>query len=114
MSMLNEGTCVLCESTFRPEGMTGNKCNKCYGLHPDVNSRVELLAKKENNKDQRGRLLTEDVVRILIYEILEDFGMKRKACEFCGTLFPAKSPAAKFCTDKCKADDKVKSDKEDK
>lgn len=112
MSMLDEGTCVLCESTFRPEGMTGNKCNKCNGLHPDVNSRQELLEKQDNNKDQRGRLLTEDVVRTLVYEILEGFGMKRKVCEACGTKFPAKSPAAKYCSDRCKEIAKTKN-KED-
>lgn len=94
--------CVLCDASFRPKAMVGNKCKPCATLHPNANCRDEI---KRPNQD-RARTLTEPIVREVVYEILESAGIVRVKCEACQKLFFRKSPATKFCPD-CRAKPKV-------
>lgn len=90
--------CVICKAQFRPDSMIGAKCKTCDGLYPDATCLEDVKVK---DKD-RPKLLNENVIKELIYTILEEAGLKRKRCETCKNLFFPKSPAAKFCPD-CKA-----------
>ena len=94
---MNENTepqCVICEANFRTEGMVGNKCIPCNTLYPDAETREDALVKNPNKVE----ILTENTVRKMIYQVLEEAGIKRKKCESCNKLFFSKSPATKFCS----------------
>jgi len=96
--MGTEARCVLCQADFRADAMIGNKCGLCNEAHPDANSLDDI---KQDNKE-RARLLNEPVIREIIYEILEEAGLKRKLCVQCSQRFFPKSAAQKFCSVQCK------------
>lgn len=96
--MVEQGTrCVICQADFRPGTLVEGKCTVCTGLYPDATCLDDI---KDPNKE-RAHLMNEPVIREIIYEILEEAGLKRKRCEDCKKLFFPRSPASKFC-DSCR------------
>ena len=91
--MSNDNKCILCQASYVPQAMVGNKCRTCNALYPNAESIDDI---KVENKD-RAETLSIQVVEKMIYRILEDAGIVRKKCENCGSLFFSKSPATKFC-----------------
>lgn len=89
-----ETRCVLCEADFRADAMVDGKCPVCATMYPGVKSRDELKLRTSPNK---ARTLTENVVQQMIYDTLEEAGIKRVACERCKKLFFRTSPAQKYC-----------------
>jgi len=95
--MIEDSRCVICEAGFRPEAMVGNKCSSCAKLYPDAKSKEDIKPERK----QGPRTMTEEVVRDMIYEVLEEAGIKRIICEKCGKKVFRSGPAQKFCQD-CK------------
>lgn len=87
--------CSVCEAYFRPTAITDGKCSVCNQMFPGVKSRKELKLKSSPTKAQT---MTEDVVQQMIYDTLEDAGIKRFECEKCQTLYYKTSPAQKQCS----------------
>jgi hypothetical protein len=97
--MPEQGTrCVICSADFRSDALVNGKCVICAGAYPDATCLEDI---KDPNKE-RAHLMNEPIIRELIYEILEEAGLRRKRCETCKTLFFPRSPAAKFC-DSCRS-----------
>lgn len=90
--------CVICEAEFRAEVMSNEKCPLCVELYPKARSKKEILVKTP----EKARTLTEDTVKGIVYEILEEANIKRVVCERCSKLFYRRSPAQKMCP-VCKA-----------
>ncbi len=90
---MNEGICKICEATFRPQAMEGEKCISCNKLYPNAHSRKEIM----NPQKAKAETLTDITVKAMVYEILEEANIKRHNCEKCKELFFRQSPAAKFC-----------------
>jgi len=82
--------------------MISNKCKECHKAHPNAKSREEVLVVNKN----KARTLSEEVVKEIVYNILEDAGIKRVSCDKCGNLFFKRSPAQKQCS-KCKVEETV-------
>ena len=91
--MADEQKCIICEAFFRPSAMVGTKCGSCNSLYPNAKTREDI---KVTNKN-RAQTLTDETVRVIVYEILEEANIKRAKCETCGKLFFRNSPAQKFC-----------------
>lgn len=91
--MADEMTCIICEATFRPSAMAGEKCKPCALLYPKANSRADIKKKNSNTPET----LTEKRVKALIYEILEEANIKRFECDKCKELFFKTSPAQRQC-----------------
>lgn len=94
---MDESRCIICQADFRAAVMKDSKCPVCATMFPKAKSREEALGKVK----PKAETLTEKRVRDLIYEILEDAGIKRFECEKCKDLFFKNSPAQKQCA-KCK------------
>ncbi len=97
--MAEEGICKICEASFRPEAMVEEKCISCDSLYPEAQTREDI---KINNKN-KSETLTTNLVRDIVYEILEEANIVRHPCEECKKPFFRRSPAAKYCL-KCKKD----------
>ena len=95
--MIDKKVCVICGCKFIQTEDNKTKCISCHKLYPHANSRLELI-KRETPKEKN---LKEEAIRSVVYEILEEAGLKRKPCQNCGDLFFPKSPAAKNCS-KCR------------
>lgn len=91
----SEERCVVCEAYFRPEVMVGDKCKPCNQLYPNAHNKEDV---KVNNKG-KIKTLTDVTVREMIYEVLEEAGLKRVNCEKCSKLYFKTSPAQKQCPD---------------
>lgn len=91
---MNERKCVLCEATFREKAMVGDKCKKCHEKRPDVKSKEEL--REKNKRDFIAELINEGTIQQMIYDTLEDAGLKREVCD-CGNKFFKRSPSQKQC-----------------
>lgn len=91
---MNEETCIICKSDFRALALKNGKCSVCNKKYPTAMSPEDI--KKKDPKSPRT--MSESVVREMIYEILEDAGMKRVKCEKCNQLFFRLSPAQKQCS----------------
>ena len=100
--MADESRCVICEAYFRPNVMVGDKCKPCNEKYPKAHSREDV---KIDNKN-RAKTLTDVTVREMIYEVLEEAGLKRAKCEKCGKLYFKSSPAQKQCSDCAKKEGK--------
>jgi hypothetical protein len=103
-----EAECKICEQSFRIEGMKEGKCAVCAEKYPKAQSKAEVVLKKK----PKARTLTEDVVKEIVYEILEQAGIVQKLCEKCGQAYFPKSPAAKQC-EKCRVRAVTASSKKD-
>lgn len=104
--MTDESRCIICEAYFRPNAMVGDKCVVCAELYPKARSKEEARVTFK----PRAKTLSDETVKEMIYEILEEAGIKRFECEHCRTLFFKTSPAQKQC--KACADKGTKSEKE--
>jgi len=85
--------CKVCENRFRPEALVGGICKPCRKKYPGIDSKEEL---KSINTKIVAESLNEKKVRTIVYEILEEAGIKRAKCA-CGRLFFKRSPAQKQC-----------------
>ena len=94
---MDEGICKICEASFRPQAMEGDKCTSCAELYPDAHSRKDILFKGKN----KAETLTEDRVKDLVYEILDSANIKRHECEKCKKLYYRTAPAQRICKE-CK------------
>lgn len=93
--MLDGKFCAICNCTFRSSDPKANKCVTCAKEHPKENSMLEIIDKNKPNKEIT---LTEEKIRSIIYEVLEDAGIKRIECEKCNNLYFQRSPAQKNCS----------------
>lgn len=94
-----EEKCCICEASFRPSAMIGNKCKSCHEKHPDLKGKEEL--QKEAKTKFIAELINEEVMKRMVYDILEEAGIKREKCSKCEKLYFKRSPAQKVCSD-CK------------
>lgn len=101
--MADEGTCVICEASFRASAMVGEKCALCAELYPKARTKEEVKIKTKN----KAETLTEGRVKDIVYEILEEANISRHECEKCGKQYFRTSPAQKVCKN-CKAKEVVK------
>lgn len=82
--------CVKCGANFRSSVMQDGRCPVC------------IKQKDEEKKSKPiAETLTERRVKAIIYETLEEAGIKRKKCDKCGDLYFSNAPASKFCKE-CK------------
>jgi hypothetical protein len=95
--MVEESICCICEANFRSDVMVGNKCMICHELYPKANSKQEA---REPSKS-KAEVMSDKVVREMIYEVLEEANIKRFKCDKCGKLYFKTSPAQRQCA-KCK------------
>lgn len=93
---MNSENCVVCNGEFHKGTLVNGKCSICKTAYPDANSLIEAI-ERHGKKQETLLNLTEDRVKILIYEILIDAGLTRKTCEVCNNLFFPRSPAQKTC-----------------
>lgn len=93
--MADESRCVVCEAYFRPNVMVGDKCKPCNEKYPNAHSKEEV---RPENKS-KIKTLTDVTVREIVYEVLEEAGMKRVKCDKCGKLYFKTSPAQKQCVE---------------
>ena len=91
--MLDEQRCVICEGYFRTNVMEGNKCKLCAKLYPTAKTKEDVKVKTPI----KGKTLSDETVREIVYEILAEAGLKRFKCETCGKLYFKTSPAQKVC-----------------
>lgn len=98
----DESRCVVCEAYFRPNVMIGDKCKPCNEKYPNAHSREDV---KITGKVQ-AKILSDETVREIVYEVLEEAGLKRNKCEKCGKLYFKSSPAQKQCPDCAKKETK--------
>lgn len=94
--MGNIEKCRVCNGLFYPQGLKDGKCVVCIKNYPNANTFEEALSQKGPKKEIIMNL-TEDRVKTLIYQILDEAGISQKVCEKCGKKFWSKSPAQKFC-----------------
>lgn len=92
--MMDEQRCNLCEAYFRSSAMVDGKCPVCHSMYPTIKTREEL---KLRNSPIKSQTLTDKVVQQMIYDTLEEAGIKRFECEKCRSLFFKVSPAQKQC-----------------
>ena len=97
MAFAEEAVCDICGGFFRPSAMRGKKCFLCNEKYPKVKSLDDLKKDKKNVAET----LSEDRVKDIIYEILEEANLKRIKCEKCGKLFFKRGPSQKYCSE-CK------------
>lgn len=90
---MDEVRCIICESNFRPDSMKEGKCSVCAKLYPNAKRREDIKPKSANTP----KTLTDETVKDIIYEVLEEAGLKRIKCEKCGKLVFRNSPAQKIC-----------------
>ncbi len=107
---MNEIKCTTCQADFPasaieevPAGVP--KCPLCVRDYPGALTRAEILVENKNEAEA----LSEPRVKAMIYEALEEAGLKRNVCEKCHEKFFSNMPMQKLC-DKCKikADEKKK------
>lgn len=91
--MSDEMICTICESSFRSNVMADGKCSLCNELYPDAKTKEDI---KKKGKDI-AVTLTDERVKELVYEILEEANLKRVKCDKCNKLFYRNSPAQKMC-----------------
>lgn len=91
---MDESICIICNASFRPNVMVGDKCSYCNTLYPKAKSRKDIINPNKN----KAETLTESRVKDIIYEILEDANLKRVKCEKCEKLFFKRGPAQKYCS----------------
>lgn len=96
---MEDKQCILCDGNFRVNTMVGDKCKLCAGLYPNAKTKDDIKV----NKKVLAKTLTEEAVREIVYEVLEEANLKRIKCEKCGKLFYRTGPAQKFCPS-CKED----------
>lgn len=96
--MSEDGICKICEAGFRESDMTGGKCHLCNELYPKAKTKEDIKVKFKN----KAETLSEERVKDLVYEILEEANLKRVKCEKCEKLYFRTSPAQKVCKE-CKA-----------
>lgn len=96
---MEDKRCVICEGSFRLNAMEGEKCKSCAELYPKAKTREDI----KMNKKPVAKTLSEETVREIIYEVLEEANLKRVKCEKCGKLYYRTSPAQKVCPD-CRED----------
>ena len=99
---MDEQRCSLCEAYFRSTAMVDGKCPVCHKMYPTIKTREELKLK---NSPAKAMVLTDKVVQQMIYDTLEEAGIKRYECEKCHKLYFRTSPAQKVCVD-CRGKDK--------
>jgi len=92
---VEEKQCILCEGYFRVGAMEGDKCNLCAGLYPNAKTKDDIKVKTKNE----AKTLSDETVREIVYEILEEANLKRVKCDKCGKLYFRTSPAQKNCPD---------------
>jgi len=97
--------CPICKCNFEPQEAGQEKCSRCGREHPNEHSIEEVIAKDNPAREQHQRL-TEDRVKILIYEVLSEAEINRESCETCKKLFFKRSPAQRRCR-ACIEKDKV-------
>lgn len=85
--------CTICEAEFRAEVMKNNKCPLCTELYPKAKTKEEIKV----NFKEKARTLTEETVKDICYEILEEANLTRITCDRCSKLFFRRSPAQKMC-----------------
>ncbi len=109
---MSEVRCELCRANF-PEDRTVQepvgviKCESCAAEYPKARTREEIQVVNPN----KAETMSEDRVRDIVYEIVEDAGLKRNVCEKCHEKFFSNTPMQKLC-DKCKVKaDEKKTDK---
>lgn len=90
---MEEARCPICEGYFRTSAMEGDKCKLCAVLYPKAKTKEDI----KSNKKPVAKTLTEETVREIIYEVLEEANLKRVKCEQCGKLYFRTSPAQKVC-----------------
>jgi len=73
--------------------MVGDKCKLCDGLYPKAKTKEDIKVQTKN----KAKTLSEESVKELVYEILEEANLKRLKCEKCGSLYYRSSPAQKVC-----------------
>lgn len=95
----DEGRCIICEATFRPAVMVGEKCMHCHELYPKAKSKDDI----KNPNKPKAETLTEKRVKELIIETLEEANIRRHECEKCKDLYFRTAPAQKICRN-CKGD----------
>ena len=91
--MIEEGRCCICEGYFRTNAMDGNKCKLCAKLYPNAKTKEDVKQKTPI----KGKTLSDETVREIVYEILEEANIKRVKCETCGKMYFKTSPAQKVC-----------------
>lgn len=91
--MSEEMTCKICEADFRASAMVGEKCFKCSELYPKATTKEDVKIKFK----EKAVTLTEDRVKELVYEILEEANLRRVTCDKCGKPYFRWSPAQKMC-----------------
>ena len=95
--MINEEICNVCRQPFIVTALKAGKCSLCDIQYPNAKTAEDI--KKKDPKTPHT--MTEVSIREMVYEILDDAGIKRVPCEKCGKLFFKKSAASKFC-ENCK------------
>lgn len=90
---MEEAKCDICEQLFYSHAMKDGKCSLCAELYPKAKTKEDI---KQNTKP-KARTLSDEVVREIVYEILEEANLKRVKCEQCGKLYFRTSPAQKSC-----------------
>lgn len=95
---MEEVICKVCEASFRSSAMNGDKCQLCCDLYPNAKTKDDIKVKYKN----KAKTLSEETVKEIVYDILEEANIKRVKCEKCENLFFRTSPAQKKCKE-CKA-----------
>ena len=90
---MQEAQCCVCEGYFYANAMDGDKCKLCAGLYPNAKSKDDIKVKTK----AKGKTLSEETVKEIVYEILEEANIKRVKCETCNKLYFKTSPAQKVC-----------------
>lgn len=96
---MEERRCKLCEGYFRVNVMEGDKCKVCDGLYPNAVTKEDIKV----HQKPKAKTLTDETVKEIVYEILEEANLKRVKCEKCNSLYFRTSPAQKQCP-KCRED----------
>jgi len=95
---MSEARCNICGAYFRGESMVGEKCKPCSELYPHAKTAADIKVKTEN----KAKTFDEDRAREIVYEILEEAGLKRNECDKCGKKFFRNNSMQKTCS-LCKA-----------
>jgi hypothetical protein len=98
---MDEKRCVVCENYFYSHAMEGDKCKQCATLYPNAKTKDDI---KMDNKP-KAKTLSDETVKEIVYDVLEEAGIKRFKCENCNKLFFKNSPAQKYCSN-CKEKEK--------
>ena len=90
---MEEQRCILCEANFRSSAMVGEKCVVCNAAYPNAKTKEGIKVKSKN----KAKTLSEETVKEIIYDILEEANLKRVVCDKCNKKFFRNSPAQKVC-----------------